>query len=218
MVLHALVFDFDGLIIDTESSGYSTAAEVFTAHGHELSVEWWHSIIGTADHPHWSAVLEDLLGAPLDDRAGVLAGRQARHHALVAAQPLSNGLVELLDAADAAGVPAAVASSSSRAWVAGNLARLEILERFVTVTTGDQVEHTKPAPDLYLVACRSLDVLPGNAVAFEDSPNGVAAAKAAGLACVAVPGPMTVSLDLSAADLIVGSLADVGWDDLTALT
>jgi len=139
-----------------------------------------------------------------------VADRQARHHALVAAQPLSAGLLDLLDAADASGVPAAVASSSSQEWVAGNLARLGILDRFVTVVTGDQVERTKPAPDVYLAACRSLAVLPGNAVAFEDSPNGIAAAKAAGLACVAVPGPMTLTLDLSAADVIVESLAHVG--------
>jgi HAD superfamily hydrolase (TIGR01509 family) len=216
-LLAALVFDFDGLIVDTESSGYTTAAEVFAAHGHELSLDWWHSIIGTADHPHWSEVLEARLGAPIPDRARVIADRQLRHHALVAEQPLSDGLLQLLDAADAAGVPAAVASSSSQAWVAGNLARLGILDRFQTIASGDQVERTKPAPDVYLAACRALDVLPTNAVAFEDSPNGIAAAKAAGLACVAVPGPMTAALDLSAADLVVASLADVGWHDLTAL-
>jgi HAD superfamily hydrolase (TIGR01509 family) len=217
-VTHALVFDFDGLIVDTESSGFTTAAEVFAAHGHELSREWWHSIIGTAEHPHWSEVLEGLLGAPLPNRAQVLAERQARHHALVAEQPVRDGLVDLLDLAAEHDVPTAVASSSSREWVAGNLDRLGILDRFSVLVTRDDVTLTKPAPDLYLLACRELDVLPALAVAFEDSPNGIAAAKAAGLACVAVPGPMTATLDLTAADLVVASLADVSWSDLAALT
>jgi beta-phosphoglucomutase-like phosphatase (HAD superfamily) len=102
--------------------------------------------------------------------------------------------------------------------VAGNLDRLGILDRFSVLVTRDDVTLTKPAPDLYLLACRELDVLPALAVAFEDSPNGIAAAKAAGLACVAVPGPMTATLDLTAADLVVASLADVSWSDLAALT
>ena len=217
-MIGALVFDFDGLIVDTESSGFTTAAEVFAAHGHELSLEWWHSIIGTAEHPHWSEVLERLLGAPLPDRDVVLAARQARHHSLVAEQPVSAGVIELLDRAADHRVPTAVASSSSLDWVAGNLERLGILERFTALVTRDDVALTKPAPDLYLLACRQLDVLPARAVAFEDSPNGIAAAKAAGLRCVAVPGPMTATLDLTAADVVVASLADLSWSDLTALT
>jgi HAD superfamily hydrolase (TIGR01509 family) len=216
-VISALVFDFDGLILDTESSSYSTAAEVFAAHGVELSLEWWLGIIGTAEHPHWSELLEGELGAPIPDRELVLAARLERHHALIAAEQVRPGVVALLDEAAAANVPTAVASSSPHEWVVGHLERLGLIDRFAVLRCRDDVERTKPAPDLYLAACSALAADPATAVALEDSPNGIAAAKAAGLLCVAVPGPMTAGEDLAKADLIVASLADVDLAGLTAL-
>jgi HAD superfamily hydrolase (TIGR01509 family) len=217
-VVSALVFDFDGLILDTESSAFSTAADVFAAHGMELSRDWWNSIIGTADHPHWSEVLEEMLGAPIPDRERVVEERIARHHALIAEEPVRPGVVALLDEAAASRVPTAIASSSPLAWVDGHLERLGLRGRFAAVCTRDMVSRAKPAPDLYLAACAAVAADPRQAVAFEDSPNGIAAATAAGLRCIGVPGPMTAALDLTAADVVVGSLADVRWDDLIALT
>jgi beta-phosphoglucomutase-like phosphatase (HAD superfamily) len=106
-----------------------------------------------------------------------------------------------------------VASSSGLDWVGGHLDRLELRSRFGAVVTRDDLggasTRTKPAPDLFVLAAERLGVELRHCVAFEDSPNGVAAARAAGMVVVAVPGPMTAGLDLGAADLVVPSLADI---------
>jgi HAD superfamily hydrolase (TIGR01509 family) len=217
--LSALVFDFDGLLLDTETSAFTTAAEVFAAHRVTLDRRWWLSIIGTADHPHWSEVLEAQLGGPLPDRETVLAERIERHRALIAAEAVRPGIVELLDEADAAGVPCAVASSSPRRWVDGHLERLGLRPRFAAVCSRDDVApgRTKPAPNLFTAACGALGVDPPTAVALEDSAPGVAAALAAGMRVVGVPAGLTAEADLSAAHLVVPTLAGVSLGQLRQL-
>ena len=208
----ALVFDFDGLILDTETCTYETTAGIFAEHGETLDLAWWHSIIGTADHPHWSEMLADRLGRPVD-RAALVDRREARRLEILRGLPPCAGVVELLDAAAVEGVPTAVASSSGLDWVGGHLDRLGLRSRFAAVVTRDDLgggeSRTKPAPDLFLLAAERLGVDLAHCVAFEDSPNGVAAARAAGMVVVGVPGPMTAGLDMSAADLVVPSLAEI---------
>jgi putative hydrolase of the HAD superfamily len=208
----ALVFDFDGLILDTETCTYETTAGIFAEHGETLDLAWWRSIIGTANHPHWSEVLADRLGRPVD-RAALVARREARRLEILHGLSPCPGVADLLDAAAAEGIPTAVASSSGLDWVGGHLDRLGLRPRFVALITRDDLGgadgRTKPAPDLFLLAAERLGVEPAHCVAFEDSPNGVAAARSAGMWVVAVPGPMTAGLDLSAADLVVLSLAEV---------
>ena len=107
-----------------------------------------------------------------------------------------------------------IASSSNRDWVRGHLARLGLLEYFDVVHTSDDVERTKPDPALFLLALQSLDLLPGEAIVLEDSPNGVKAAKDAGIFAVAIPNPLTANLDLGLADLVLESLAELSLVDL----
>lgn len=208
----ALLFDFDGLILDTETCTYETTARLFAEHGEMLDRAWWQSILGTKDHEHWTERLASQLGRPVD-RADLTARREAVRVPIVRSLPVCAGVVELLDAARAMGVPTAVVSSSSAGWVEGHLARLGLRPRFERVITGDDVEgdrrRSKPAPDLYLIAAGALRVEPARCVVLEDSPNGVAAARAAGMTVVAVPGPMTAPLDFDAADAVVGSLLDL---------
>jgi putative hydrolase of the HAD superfamily len=215
-----LVFDFDGLILDTETCTYETTAGIFAEHGQTLDLAWWHSIIGTAHHPHWSEVLADRLGRPVD-RAALVARREVHRLELLRTLPPCAGVVELLDAAATEGIPTAVASSSGLDWVDGHLERLGLRSGFATVVTRDDLggvdARTKPAPDLFLLAAERLGVEPGHCVAFEDSPNGVAAARAAGMVVVAVPGPMTAGLDMRAADLVVPSLAGINLAALRTL-
>ena len=132
-----------------------------------------------------------------------------------------DGVSDLLDAADAARVPAAVASSSASDWVVPHLDRLGLRHRFRAVVTRDDVggdsARTKPAPDLFLAAAAALRADPARCVVLEDSPNGVAAGRAAGMAVVAVPGPMTRTLDVEAADLVAASLADLDIASLGAV-
>jgi HAD superfamily hydrolase (TIGR01509 family) len=124
--------------------------------------------------------------------------------------------VQQLDAAHERGLKLGVASSSTREWVAGHLARLGVLERFECLRCRDDVANVKPEPDLYLAVLDCLGVPASEAIAIEDSPNGVAAAKRAGMRCVAVPNSITAGLDLSEADLTLASLAELTLAQLLA--
>lgn len=219
MRLAGILFDFDGLILDTETSEYVTVAESFADHGIELSRDEWVDVIGTADHPHWSDMLETALGRPLTNREEVLETRRARHHALIAEESVRPGVVELATAARSSGVGVAVASSSPRDWVDGHLARLGIEGHFPVRATRDDVGHerAKPHPDLFLLAAERLGVAPVECVVLEDSEPGVAAGNAAGCVTVAVPGGMTAHLAFEHADLVIGSVTDVDLDRLDQL-
>lgn len=202
----AIVFDFDGLILDTEGPVYRSWVEVYEAHGEELPFERWVQIVGsTTLEFHPQRHLEERLGRPLPQE--VLDQRVSRRTEMVLAEKLLPGVVELVEEARSARLKLGVASSSTTDWVKGHLARLGILDRFDCIRCRDEVARAKPEPDLYLAVLDCLGVAAAEAFAIEDSPNGIAAAKSAGLRCVAIPNPITSGLDLSQADLVVPSLA-----------
>lgn len=210
----ALVFDFDGLILDTETSEFETVRDVYADHGVVLTEEEWRHRIGTHTR-HWLDDLEDVVG-PLAEREEILLRRRDAHHERILAEAVLPGINRLIVDAEARGLRLGVASSSSYDWVGGHLERLGLLDRFACVGCRTDVLPPKPEPDVYLHVYERLEVDPAVAVAFEDSLHGVRAAKAAGLRCVAVPGRMTLGVDLSEADLVVRSLADHTLDDLLA--
>jgi HAD superfamily hydrolase (TIGR01509 family) len=215
----AILFDFDGLVLDTETSEYLTVAESFADHDLELSRDEWVKIIGTADHPHWTDMLEEALGRPLGDREAVLETRRARHHARISEEPLRPGVIELATEATEAGVGVAIASSSPLDWVTGHLQRFGVDHLFPVKATRDDVgkERTKPHPDLFLLAAERLGADPADCVVLEDSEPGVAAAKAAGCVTVAVPAGMTAHLAFAGADHVVASVAELDLERLAAL-
>ena len=205
--IRALVFDFDGVILDTESSDLRAWREVFEEHGAELTLAVWAQVIGTQEH-HFDPIqhLELLLGMPVD-RAGVAASHARRTMELTERQQLLPGVRELVSYARVQGIKLAVASSSSRVWVEGHLEKRGIRGDFDCVCCREDVARTKPYPDLYLAALACLGVSALETVALEDSPNGIAAARAAGIYVVALPNPVTAELDLSGADRHLESLA-----------
>jgi HAD superfamily hydrolase (TIGR01509 family) len=212
-MIRAIVFDFDGLILDTEEPVYRSWLEVYQAHGEELPFERWVQIVGsttTGFHPQHH--LEERLGRALPKE--VLERRIGRRTELVLAQKLLPGVVSHIDQAKAMGLKVGVASSSTVEWVRGHLARLGILEQFDCLRCRDDVAHAKPEPDLYVAVLDCLGVAASDAFAIEDSPNGVMAAKRAGLRCVAIPNSITAKLDLSGADVLLGSLAEITLADL----
>ena len=212
-MIRAIVFDFDGLILDTEGPVYRSWLEVYEAHGEALPMERWVRIIGsTTAEFHPQHHLEERLGRALPQE--VLERRIGRRTELVLAEQLLPGIVQHIDLAKALGLKLAVASSSTRDWVSGHLGRLGILGRFDCVRCRDDVPNAKPAPDLYIAALDCLGVKASEAIAIEDSPNGVIAAKSAGMRCVAIPNPMTAGLDLSHADLLLTSLSAVTLPEL----
>ena len=212
--LRALVFDFDGLILDTETPEFRAWQEVFAAHGAELTTGDWAHVIGSMDHG-WDAAAEIGRRTGLAvDAARVRAAWKARQVELLALETVRPGVVGLLKEAALRGLGLGVASSSPRWWVEGNLTRLGLLDSFSAVATGDEVPRTKPDPAVYQLAVSRLGVPPEAALALEDSPNGVRAALAAGLRCVAVPNEVSRHLDLSAADAVLDSLAELDLDAL----
>lgn len=208
-----IVFDFDGLILDTEAPVYDAWREIYDEHGHALSFDKWATCIGTADTFDPCVELASLVGRALDAEA-LRRRHRTRTDALIAACTVLPGVREYIAEARGLGITLGVASSSSRAWVDGHLRRLALRDAFTVVRCADDVPRVKPDPALYLAVLAAAEVAPREAMALEDSPNGVLAAKRAGLTCVAVPNPLTARLDLRAADLRLTSLAEV---PLTAL-
>src|SRR4029077_14186613 len=158
--------------------------------------------------------LEERLGRPLPQE--VVDRRIGRRTELIQAQQVLPGVLQLIDSARAAGLKIGLASSSTGDWVSGHLARLGILDRFDCLRCRDDVVNAKPQTDLYLAVLDCLRMSTSEAIAIEDSPNGVTAAKQAGLKCVAIPNPITARLDLSQADLVIGSLARITLSTLLA--
>lgn len=214
MVIRALVFDFDGLILETEGAVYQSWRELFQAHGHDLPLSVWSDCIGRPEGFYDAmADLEKLAGQPLD-RDALLARQRQRHYELLEAEEVLPGVEALIQEARDQGLKLAVASSSSQSWVTGHLARLGLNEPWNAICCRDDVVEAKPAPDLYLCAVRRLGVEPNEAIALEDSPNGAWAAKRAGLFCVAIPNSLTAQLGLDHADLRLTSLRNVSLAQL----
>lgn len=216
MPIRALVLDLDGLIVDTESTDFGSWESVYRDHGERIPLDRWVAAIGT-DTAHFDPLehLAERVGRRFDLER-VSAERRRRRDALIRELRPLPGVVELLESAAALGMAAGVASSSPRRWVEGHLERVGLRAHFRVLACGDEVERVKPDPALYRAALAALGAGAGEAVAFEDSPHGVAAAKAAGLFCVAVPGPMTRGLAFDAADLVLGSLAERPLAELLA--
>ncbi len=212
-MISVLVFDFDGLILDTEVPVFLAWARVYEEHGVELDFASWQAIIGTDFDP--SLALEERLGRRLEWPS--IDERRRRHRdELQAREEMRPGVADWLAAARRLGLRVGVASSSSRAWVTGHLERLGLLGHVGCIRCRDDVGAAKPDPSSYRAVIAHFGVDPGQALAIEDSAHGVAAAKAAGLWCVAVPSSLTVGLDFSDADVVIASLADVGLEEVLA--
>jgi HAD superfamily hydrolase (TIGR01509 family) len=212
-LIRAIVFDFDGSILDTEEPVYRSWLEVYEAHGEDLPFERWVQIVGSTTagfHPQHH--LEERLGRSLPKE--VLDRRIGRRTEMILANTVLPGVVQRIDEAKAMGLKLGVASSSTIDWVRGHLVRLGIFDRFDCVRCRDDVANAKPEPDLYIAVLECLGVPASEAIAIEDSPNGVLAAKRAGMRCVAIPNSITARLDLGQADVLLGSLAEVTLPEL----
>lgn len=211
MTPRALIFDFDGTIVDTETPLFRAWGELYARHDVELDLALWQATIGSDQDPdHW-AVLESRVGT-LDP--GLRDWRRQRRDQLIDEAGVRPGVLEWLDAAEALGIPVGIASSSPIDWVERHLDRLGLLERFACFACCNEVIPAKPDPTSYRLACEALHADPRRSIAVEDSPHGVAAAKDAGLFVVAVPHDLTAGLDLSRADLLVESLDEVTLGDV----
>ena len=208
-MIEAIIFDFDGLILETEGPIYQSWQELYTAyHCHINKNEWSKTVGGEPDHFDPYASLEAQLGHPVD-REEADSRRLQRESELIAAQPILPGVLDYLAEARQLGLKIGLASSSNYAWVGGHLTRLGLLDRFDVIRTIDDVKKSKPSPEVFLAALQGLKMAPEQTIAFEDSYNGILAAQRAGIFCVVVPTEMTRGLPISQANLRIESLADL---------
>jgi HAD superfamily hydrolase (TIGR01509 family) len=214
----AVVFDFDGIVLDSETPEYESHRRIYERCGVQLTVEEWCGAVGawTEGHDDRRFDLLSARAASAPTRAEYHAERRRIFEAMVPAEPM-RGVRELLLALAAAGIPAAIASTSPSHWVVPAVERLGLRPRFAAIVTGDEVPLRKPAPDVYLEAARRLHVDPARAVAIEDSGPGVAAARAAGMAVVAIPHWLTTSHDLRGAQLRVAHAGELTVETLERL-
>ena len=210
MPLAAVVFDFDGVVLDSETPEYESHRQIYERCGVPLTVADWCDAIGVWTEGHGDRRFETLCKRTSEapPREVYFAERQRIFMTLLPPEPM-RGIRELLTALDEAGIPSAIASTSSARWVVPEAERIGVRGFFQAIVTGDEVRQRKPAPDVYLEAVRRLGVDPQNAIAIEDSGPGVAAACAAGMTVVAIPHWLTQTHDLRGAHLQVADAFDL---------
>lgn len=209
MPTRLLIFDFDGLVLDTESPELAAWQEVYRQRGVELPLARWYDCIGRR-HAYFDPYthLAQLTRRPVD-RDAIRSFRKARRTEILATADLRPGVRDYLEQSRRMGLKRAIASSSTHEWVEGYLTRFGVLDAFDALVCAEDTTAHKPDPAPYLEALRRLEIHPEHAIALEDSPNGIAAARAAGIFTVAVPNDVTRHLSMAGANLVLHSLADM---------
>ncbi len=215
-MIKALIFDFDGLILDTGTVVYQSWQEIYQKYHCTLSLEKWLLRVGGSidlfdAHIH----LESLIGQSIS-RKELDVKRIKRQLELLSTYSALPGVEKCITDAKHLGLLVGLASSSERNWVVGHLTRLRLFPHFDCIKCCEDVTHTKPHPELYLSVLDALGIMPEQAIALEDSPNGIQAAKSAGLFSLAIPNAITNHLAFDHADLRLASLMDIELTNLIA--
>jgi beta-phosphoglucomutase-like phosphatase (HAD superfamily) len=211
----ALFFDFDGTLWDSEQVGFQSWQEAFSEYGVDFPLELYASFLGTLGGRKPIDELERLIGRPIADRQAFSHRRWQRKMELLGQLGPREGIREYLEEAKRLRLPVAIVSTDDNKWITDGLKLMGLKAdwAFIECAEGDPL-RAKPSPVLYLSALARLGLKASDAVAFEDSPNGIAAAKAAGIFCVAVPNSVTRQLDLSQADLVIPDMTRMPLTDV----
>jgi HAD superfamily hydrolase (TIGR01509 family) len=217
-MIKALLFDFDGLILDTETPEVFVWQSIYREHGFDLPVHEWEKTVGGYGISTFDAAehLSHLSQGRLD-AVSMRTRYRTEADLLIHASPVLPGVMDMIHQAYEQGIQVAIGSSSPHSWVDTHLKRLGIFHYFKHIICQDDVSpgRTKPNPDIYLKALERLKVRNMEAVVFEDSLNGVEAARRAGIFVVAVPNPLTAKMGVSG-DITVSSMAELSLQDLMA--
>jgi HAD superfamily hydrolase (TIGR01509 family) len=213
MTIKGLIFDFDGLILDTETADLIAWQYIYQKYGQVFNFEKYASAIGHL-YEYYEPVLDLIKQAPTLNKDVIHQEWATLEKQLVDQQPIAPGIKEYLQTAKSLGLKLAVASSSENSWVTGHLRNRKIIQYFDFIHTVDETHLPKPDPALYLLSLKSMQLISNEVIAFEDSPNGVTSAKSAGIFCIAIPNHATHTLNLEHADLILDSLEQISLPDL----
>jgi putative hydrolase of the HAD superfamily len=214
-MVKAVIFDFDGLIVDTESMWFEAFKETMAEYGCDLRLEDFVVSVGTTDDLLFER-LAAIAQKPFE-RADIERKTRELYQKKIPELRLRDGVIDYLQTAKALNLKIGLASSSSREWVQSFLHRFAIAEFFDVIKTADDVENVKPNPELYLRAIRELGVEAHEALAFEDSQHGLTAAVQAGLSCIIVPNRVTSFLEFAGHLHRLSSMADVPLPDVLTL-
>ena len=212
-----LLFDFDGLVIDTEYSIYQSWQQLYQEYECQIPFDQWATTIGAAEHEFTFDPLSELerqLGKKFAQPQQILDRRREIEKRFIEELEILPGVKDYWDDAKVLGLKIGLASSSVQQWIDDNLTRLQIRDYFDCIRTADDVKHSKPDPALYLETMACLGVTAEQGIAFEDSPNGILAASRAGLYTVVVPNDLTRRLPLQAANLCLDSLKELKLHEL----
>ncbi|WP_236341301.1 HAD family hydrolase [Paenibacillus plantiphilus] len=204
--MKAVIFDFDGLIIDTETAWYQAFEDVFRDNDVEFPLEVFVKCIGTDDTLLNQFIAENI---GIENMEIIKSLANENHKTKMETIVIRDGVKDYLTLAKALGLKIGLASSSSRQWVEGYLKELQIIDYFQVIKTRDDVANIKPDPALYLTALQALNVSANEAIAFEDSANGATAAALAGIKCVIVPNEVTRNIEFGHYDLRIESMSDM---------
>jgi putative hydrolase of the HAD superfamily len=211
-LIKAIIFDFDGLIVDTETTWYECYREVLASLNLELSIEQFSKVIGTTDEVLYEYIRENLKN-PVD-RVEIESAVRDIFAGKMGEPTLREGVEDYLKEAKELGLKIGLASSSRREWVESYLKKLGIFHYYEVIKTGDEVAKVKPDPELYVKAVEELGIKPGEAVAFEDSLNGLIAAIGAGVHCVVVPNQVTAHLAFQGHSHRLSSMAEMSLKEV----
>ena len=208
-MIKGFVFDFDGLILDTETPSYTSWNSIFAEYDETLPLAVWLLSVGTAINTFDPVDYLEKQKKQQLDRPAILARQAEMEKEMILKQPIMPGVELFISEAKKMGYSLGVASSSPRAWVGGHLSRLGLIDQFETIVTQEDVVKTKPFPYLFEKAVKNLNLFPYQVIAFEDSGLGITAAKAAGIFTIAIPNQLTKNIKLDHADLVIESMANL---------
>ena len=214
LAIEALLFDYDGVLWDSEVASVRSWQETYAEYGQSLSIDSFVTRLGTIGGIDLVAELERLVGTSLD-REAVERRRWERKMELVRELKPRPGVLGYIAEARRRGLAVAVVSTDDTEWITTGLTILGLSDAFdfIECAEGDKT-RAKPSPALYISALDRLALSAAEAIAIEDSPNGIHAAKTAGLFCIGYANAVTRQLDLSEADVVVESLDDLALSDV----
>ncbi|WP_224483692.1 HAD family hydrolase [Robertkochia aurantiaca] len=217
MIRKHVIFDMDGVLVDSEPYHREVLSVCLEDLGHELSDEYYNSLVGTANRPMWERVKADFsLEKPLEKLIAVHKELffQMLHKDKVQAVP---GVQDVLEELNEKGFRLSLASSSPEKVIDAFMEILGFTRYFDHLVSGENIERSKPAPDIFLKVASLYDVAPSGFVVIEDSKHGVSAAKAAGMSCVGFVNPNSGNQDLSEADLLIASMRELHAETIKSL-